>query len=433
MLKPGAVAPGRFAAPAAAPAGVGSTSSFVAKGKAWGGVLALAAAAFLSPLLFNGPGSSGLLVSWVQFLVQPALWLLAGGTAYLLARRDGLRIALSLPLIGAAVAIGLVQVGMGVAAGAFTHHFGLSPYGHTPVALLLNTWYITAFVAGRELARWYIGSRLSARGHAFALVATWLVFTILSLSPLAWRDFAQPASAFAYLGVGLFPALGANLLATYLVLRGGPIPSAVYAFVLVAFEWYPPVLPSMTWPVQAAIGALVPLVALAMLDSLHSADGDEPVDGDGKRAEVAVNPAKTSADAPQRRTVDISWVALGLIVLAAVFVNTGAFGYKAVLTDGISMQPTLYAGDVVLTGPARISQLRPGDVIRFREANVEVLHRIKSIDSSGSMPTFTTRGDHNPVNDPPVESSAVEGKMLLRIPGIGLPVIMVRRLFGTAT
>ena len=433
MLKPGAVAPGRFAAPAAATAGGGSRSSSVAKGKAWGGVLALAIAAFLSPLLFNGPGSSGLLVTWVQFLVQPALWLLAGGAAFLLARRDGLRIALSLPLIGGALAIGLVQVGIGVAAGAFTHQFGLSPYGHTPVALLLNTWYITAFVVGRELARWYIASRLSSRGHGFALVATWLVFTAVSLSPLAWRDFAQPGSAFAYLGVGLFPALGANLLATYLVLRGGPLPAAAYAFVLVAFEWYPPALPSLTWPVQAAIGALVPLLALAVLDSLQPADGDDAVEGGGEHAEVSVDPAQKSTDAPKRRTVDVSWVAVGLIVLAAVFANTGAFGYKAVLTDGISMQPTLYAGDVVLTGPAQISQLRSGDVIRFREGNVEVLHRIKSIDSSGSTPTFTTRGDHNPVNDPAVESSAVEGKMLLRIPGIGLPVIMVRRLFGTAT
>jgi signal peptidase I len=403
------------------------------KGMAWAGVLALAVAAFLSPLLFNGPGSSGLLVTWVQFLVQPGLWLLAGGTAYLLARRDGLRIGFSLPLIGAAFATGLVQVGIGVGAGAFTHRFGLSPYGHSAVALLLNTWYITAFVVGRELARWYIASRLSARGHAFALTTTWLLFTVLSLSPLAWRDFVQPASAFAYLGVGLFPALGANLFATYLVLRGGPLPSALYGFTLVAFEWYPPLLPSLAWPVQAAIGALVPLLALAMLDSLRPAEADDPVGGYGKPGDVAVSPGQKSTDAPKRRTVDISWIALGLIVLAAVFLNTGAFGYKAVLTDGISMQPTLYAGDVVLTGPVQISQLTPGDVIRFREGNVEVLHRIKSIDFSGSTPIFTTRGDHNPVNDPPVKANAVEGKMLLRIPGVGLPVILVRRLFGTAT
>ncbi|MEM3361675.1 MAG: signal peptidase I [Candidatus Bathyarchaeia archaeon] len=79
---------------------------------------------------------------------------------------------------------------------------------------------------------------------------------------------------------------------------------------------------------------------------------------------------------------------------------------------GKSMEPTLYAGDLVLVCG---KDYGVGDIVVWsRGVFSHVMHRVVNVSSS----YIITRGDNNPVDDPPVPLDAVEGRMVFHVPRI---------------
>jgi signal peptidase len=105
-------------------------------------------------------------------------------------------------------------------------------------------------------------------------------------------------------------------------------------------------------------------------------------------------------------------------------------GFRPAIISGVSMEPGLEQGDVVFTRPADPAALKVGDVIRFRQAGVPIIHRIRTITPGPQGPVFETRGDNNNYADAPVPASAVEGRVELVLPKIGLLPIALRQLIG---
>jgi signal peptidase len=89
------------------------------------------------------------------------------------------------------------------------------------------------------------------------------------------------------------------------------------------------------------------------------------------------------------------------------------------------MNPMLQAGDLVLTVDVAPEEIAVGDIIRFRSGEVDILHRVVEIRNAGGL-EFITRGDANNVNDPPLPASAVEGRVVRILPGLGWPSIGIR-------
>ena len=104
----------------------------------------------------------------------------------------------------------------------------------------------------------------------------------------------------------------------------------------------------------------------------------------------------------------------GVIGLAAGF---GLGPLEVVTTNGVSMQPRISAGDLVVVGPA--ASYRVGDSAAYRSPMLKtvVLHRIVAIEG----PRFVFQGDNNSWLDP--ETPTVDdmvGKQLLHIPQGGI-------------
>jgi signal peptidase I len=131
----------------------------------------------------------------------------------------------------------------------------------------------------------------------------------------------------------------------------------------------------------------------------------------------------------------LSWVtggmraasALLLVVLTALAVTAlapQAAGFDAHVVVSGSMAPHVHPGDVVLTVPASVADLRPGQVVLFADPQRPdrlLLHRLVSLDTQGRL---VTRGDANQSEDSVhVAPSAVRGLARLRIPFIGLPAL----------
>ncbi|GAA4026442.1 hypothetical protein GCM10023063_04100 [Arthrobacter methylotrophus] len=74
-------------------------------------------------------------------------------------------------------------------------------------------------------------------------------------------------------------------------------------------------------------------------------------------------------------------------------------GFSPVLTG--SMRPAYAPGDLLITAPADVSSLRPGQIAVFTPPgeSVPFAHRITAIAGTSSKPILTTKGDANPAPD----------------------------------
>jgi signal peptidase I len=106
--------------------------------------------------------------------------------------------------------------------------------------------------------------------------------------------------------------------------------------------------------------------------------------------------------------------AVGFILLAPASLGGST---TWVTTNGVSMQPGIHAGDLVITRPD--SDYRTGDVVAYHSEALHgtiVLHRVVDTTPSG----LVTRGDNNGWLDPDrPQPDEVLGKLWLHIPGGG--------------
>lgn len=102
------------------------------------------------------------------------------------------------------------------------------------------------------------------------------------------------------------------------------------------------------------------------------------------------------------------------------------FGYGAAVVLTGSMEPTISADDVILVAEQDVYAL--DEVVVYQSGSVLVVHRIVEI-ADGMV---TTKGDANNASDAPVELSAVKGKVVGVIPGVGGIVKILKTPTATA-
>ncbi len=350
------------------------------------------------------------------FPMQPLLYLSLLGVSWLGYRRLANRPWLSHRLVIYAGLAGLAQAVVFLGAGIF-FHFGSSPYGHDLAAILQNVFYITAVTLGIEMSRAFLGAALGTRHADLSLASIAILFTLLMTPVNQFSLLSSPSTAFVFLAQSLLPALARNLLATFLAMTVGPWAAAAYMGSLVCFEWLLPVLPQLPWQVVSALGTLFPIAVLFFFNS-----------------RLVPENKKTTIDAVKNKSTQtvfsfISWPLVISVGMALFGFSSGLFGVQPFVIYGSSMKPILNAGDIVVTRPVNPTSLLVGDVIRFHQGSIEVVHRIITIRESQSDLVFITRGDNNNTNDSPVRMSEVHGKVVWVIPKVGLVSLVVRELF----
>ena len=349
---------------------------------------------------------------WNLYLVQPLLWL---GLAALCLRLapDLLRRPAAL-ILSVALLAGLFEVALFAIAGLL-YGFGRSTFAHETLRTLAKLFYIGSALFGAETARAYLLRRWLRHGWPAVIVVA-LLFAALTLSLSQLQTLTQAdAGSFTVVGGSFLPDAVDSLLATVLVAAGGPWAGIAYRAVPLLVEWLSPVLPQLHWTLSALVGVLAAGIALLAL---------RPVVG---------APGLPGTNEARRRAIPAWVLAIGTTLVGVIWLNTGLLGVRPALVSGVSMEPNLGLGDIVLTRPVDSATLRAGDVIRFRSGDISIVHRIVAVKATPAGLLFQTQGDNNNFADPPVPAADIEGKVMLRLPKLGLLPIALRTWLHEAT
>lgn len=95
-------------------------------------------------------------------------------------------------------------------------------------------------------------------------------------------------------------------------------------------------------------------------------------------------------------------------------------GYGAAVVLTGSMEPTISANDVIFV--AEQDSYEIDDIVVYQSGSILVVHRIVAMDDE----SVTTKGDANPIEDKPIAISAVKGKVVGVIPGVGVLVKILK-------
>ncbi len=343
------------------------------------------------------------------YVFQPLLWTGLAVLAFVFWRRLPDRPRPSRRLAGLALFAGLFQVSALVLAGVL-FGFGHSLYARSALHMAENGVYLATLLAGMEMSRAYLlhsWGRVSPMG-GFAAVA--LLYAAVALAPGQYGLLGDSDRAFQTAGTSFLPGLSESVMATLLVSIGGPVPALAYRLFLVGFAWFSPVLPHLEWTMTAFLGTVTPVLAMLIVR-------------DAWFAQQECTPGETE----EKRGVSPLYILAGVAVVGLIWLNVGLFGVHPALVSGVSMGPTLRAGDIVLTKEVDPSSLQVGDIIRYRRPQGSVLHRIKEIERTSSGLVLVTQGDNNNTPDPPILSQQIEGKMVAKIPKVGWVAIGVQK------
>ena len=313
------------------------------------------------------------------------------------------------------VLIGVSQVGIIFGVSYFFNAFHGSQYSYDFLSILLNILYSFSFLIAMEFSRAYFCVLCSKINPLLIFILLAIIFTFISFPFSQFKLLTNPLTLFKFAGEYLLPRFSENLLATFLVMTGGPLASIIYLGIILLSRIVLPVTPNLTWTMAALLGTLIPLLSFYFLNARYEKDNH--------LVEKSKKPATSMT----------SWIIVLAVGVFLIWFNTGMLGVQPFLVSGGSMNPTFYAGDIIITKEVSLDAIQVNDVIRFHRSNYDVVHRVIGIQkiNEGSF-IFITKGDNNNTLDEPVLGAQISGKVLFKIPKIGWISIFLRTIFDRA-
>ncbi|UCF61478.1 MAG: signal peptidase I, partial [Anaerolineaceae bacterium] len=280
-----------------------------------------------------------------------------------------------------------------------------------PLLVLGNMLYVISMLAGVEFSRAFLLATFRKGNLTVAFLVTTYTFWFLSIPVAKYASITDLSALLRISSETFLPAGAEHLLASFLTLIGGPLTSIAYRGVLQTFVWLSPNLHELHWALTATLGTLVPIVGMLVIRGQVLG---VPPDVRGTRSEVF--------------RISTLWVMAGGALLSLFWFNTGVFGVQPTVVSGVSMEPAVMSGDVVITRVVPAESVEVGDIIRFQRGDAYILHRVVEVQTDGGEIQFITQGDANYSLDPPVMANQLHGKVILTVPKIGWMTIAARQL-----
>ncbi len=323
-------------------------------------------------------------------------------------------------IVAALVSIFYIIIYMDI--GLFTG-FGRSPLSFTPGALTVNLILVSSTLLGVELSRAYIIKSFGGGRPFLAIGLVTLLYSFVSVSIIRLLSFSDPLALTKFLGTGLLPVIAVNLLASYLALIGGPIASLAYRAPLMAIMWFSPILPNLSWGIEALLGVMAPTMSFLAINQFIPA-------ATLRRSGI---PVETKGLGRNSGSSLRGWMIASVLCVLVVWTSTGLLGIQPTTVISGSMRPTMDVGDIAIVLYAPADSVQTGDIIQFWRDGEMVIHRVVEVSDEETRRLFVTKGDANREPDAaPVYPRQVKGKVVLNIPKVGWIGIAIKGFFSGA-
>lgn len=285
---------------------------------------------------------------------------------------------------------------------------GKSPYSKTPIGILMNLLQFASVPIMMEWVRAYLVNGVERKRAVAASAIVTLLFTLVQVNMLSIGGINNLESFASFMGGKLLPAIVLNSFLCYVVYLAGPMPAMLYMAITTLPQWFLPVLPDLNWLLTAIIGCIVPLMCLFILQDVYT-----------KSAKLE-KPAR-------KKESPYSWLAVLAVCVLVVWFIAGLFPVYPVTIMSGSMEPLVYAGDVVIIEKADAAQMKKGDIVQYWAKDIFIIHRIIDIDKLEDQTVYITKGDNNNVRDTePVTAEQIKGKVIATVPKLGLLTYWIR-------
>lgn len=272
---------------------------------------------------------------------------------------------------------------------------------------------VTIYVILREILRYQMLNK--CEGSKPVTILTIFLFVFLDITNnVFFYTFDGKYNIFIFLALYFMPAIGNNILATYLNRKTGFKPVIFYMLVMELYTYIMPIFPNPNKYIASIINFSVPLILLYKQYTFFLKESDD---------DVPRNYNKKS----------IPWLIISLIITVfLVYFSSGYFKYHAIAVASGSMSPVILKGDVVVIEKIENDNydvLKEGDVIAFQYNETIVVHRLTNIVKDRGKYFFYTKGDANKDADNfVVEEDMIKGIVKYRVPAIGYPTVWLNRL-----
>ena len=379
----------------------------------WYPVLGAVIGIYLLINLALGEVFSGFVATYVA---QPILWALLAILVLRLPReRAAGKASWRDALIVAALMAGVLHIVLLVTAG-FIEGFGNSPYSFTPRGIITNMFYVGSALVGVELSRAYLINSLSRRYATLVIALVALLYAALAIPMRKFTGVAGAEETVIFLGATCLPLVATSLLASFLAYLGGPVPAIAYSGIIVAFQWFSPILPDLPPMMTALFGTVAPIVGFALV-------------------QYGLLPAYTRIRmARKKRTwLPVGWIATGIVAVAIVWFALGLFSFRPMVIYSGSMSPALDVGDVAIVIETSPDEINIGDIIEYRTEEDTIIHRVIDVQEGEEGRVFITQGDANSSPDSdPVAPGQITGRVVFTLPKVGWVAVGVKSLFSSS-
>lgn len=324
-------------------------------------------------------------------------------------------------IVAALVAICYIFVLVDI--GIFTG-FGESVLSFAPRALFFNSILVISTLLGMEFSRAYL-IKSFGRARPFLIMGlVTVLYAFVSISTFRFLGINDPQGLAKFLGIWFLPMLAESLLASYLALVGGPVASLAYRGPLMAFWWFCPILPHLSWGIEALLGVMVPAIGFLVINQFIS-----PI----TLRRVGIPTGAKGFGRARKGSLPWGWLGVAIFGVLIVWASTGLLGFQPTTMISGSMSPSMDVGDVAIVQNVSPNSIESGDIIQYWLGEEMVIHRVIEVQQTGNEKVFVTKGDANQKSDPkPVLPAQVRGKVILTIPKVGWAVIYIKSFASSA-
>lgn len=328
----------------------------------------------------------------------------------------------NMQVTAAAVSVAFIYILVLLDIGFFSGFGRNSQYFNLNV-LPLSFMMMVFTLLGMEFSRAFLVRELGRKKPFLAIAGTAILFSIFSISMVRLLSIGGGLEASKFMGSTYLPLLAGNILASYLVAIGGPIASLAYLGPLKMFWWFSPLLPHLSWGLEALLGVMIPIMGYLIINRyvsssiLRKVGMHEESKGFGNKDEG----------------LDLGWVAIPVVCVLVVWFSTGLVGVHPTTIMSGSMRPSIDVGDMVLVRDVNAESVVEGDIVQYWNGDEMVVHRVVDIEYDRNERVFVTKGDANSTPDSePVTARQIQGEVMFTVPMIGWLSIGIKSfLFST--